>query len=261
MGGWSRHGVFFCSLGLLWAACDASAPPDEPAAPAKPRWVSRYSGGERTWVPETVRQPAPQERPVMIINEVTEFAPGSVATPEQKAAAQALVDECFEAAKRHRWFQFQNGFEQGYELLHGDKRHFYKREHVFDDAILDCDRPEFLMYYDTPKGKALAGFMFYVAKPLDRGPQIGGPLTVWHYHVWAPVQCLVEDLLLVDQADENGQCPDGNPGHLSPEMLHVWLMDRPKGPYTTSMYLPKDEIETLTERRFAPRLKPEAGGP
>lgn len=206
-------------------------------------------------MPETNRYPAPQARPIMVINEVTEFPPGAVATAAQEQAAQELVDRCFEAAKRHRWFQFKNGIDQGYELLHGDKRHFYKREYVFDDVVLDCDRPEFLMYYETPKGQALAGLMFYVAKPEDRGEQLGGPLTIWHYHVWAPVQCLVDNLLLVDQADENGHCPEGEPGHLSPEMLHVWFMDRPNGPFTTSMYLSKEEIATLVERRSAPRVE------
>jgi hypothetical protein len=246
-----------------WLGCDgrptesSGAWPDDPSngAPSS-RWVSRYRGGERTWVPEKIRQPKAQQRPIMVINEVTEFAPGTEATPAQERAAQALVDECFEAAKRHRWFQFKNGIDNGFELLHGDRRHFYKREFVLDDATLDCDRPEFLMYYETEKGMALAGFMFYVAKPLARGPQIGGPLTIWHYHVWAPVQCLVENLLLVGQADDEGRCTEGEPGHLSPEILHVWLMERPLGPFTTSMYLPKEELATLLERRAAPSVRP-----
>lgn len=252
MGGGLWRGMVACALALPCLACD-SAPDGDASLP--PRWVSHYTGGERTWVPEESVRPAPQERPIMIMNEVTEYPPDAVPTRDQELVAQALVDRCFEAAKRHRWFQFANGIEQGYQLLHGDKRHYYKREYIFDDAILDCDRPEFLMYYDTPQGKALAGLMFYVARPLDRGPQIGGPLTIWHYHVWAPVQCLIDDLLLIDQADENGHCPEGRPGQSSPEMLHVWLMDRPKGPFTTTMYLRKGEVETLTEKRAAPSIK------
>jgi hypothetical protein len=239
-----------CAL-VCTLACDGGPPATSDAAP---RWVSKYKGGKRAWVPEATRQPSAQKKPIMVINEVTAVPPGTAAAPDEERAAQALVNECFEAAKRHRWFQFKNGIDDGFELLHGDRRHFYKREYIFDDAILDCDRPEFLMYYDTPKGVALAGFMFYVAKPLDRGPQIGGPLTIWHYHVWAPVQCLVENLLLVGQADESGVCAEGAPGHLSPEMLHVWLMDRPGGPFTTSMYLPKEEAATLLKRRFAPSV-------
>jgi hypothetical protein len=244
-------------IALAGWGCDAGPPPADPPAAAeqKPRWVSRYRGGERTWIPETTRYPKVQERPRMVINEVTEYPPGSEATPEQVAAAQAFVDECFAAAKRNRWFQFKNGIEDGFELLHGDRRHFYKREYVFDDVTLDCDRPEFLMYYETDKGFALAGFMFYVSKAADRGVQFGGPLTIWHYHVWEPVQCLVDDLLLVGQADESGRCVEGEPGHVSPEMIHVWLMDRPNGPFTTSMYLPKEELATLLDKRSAPRVK------
>ena len=56
--------------------------------------------------------------------------------------------------------------------------------------MLDCDKPEFLMYYDTPQGKGLAGLMFYMDTPAGWGEQIGGPLTIWHYHVWAPIQCM-----------------------------------------------------------------------
>jgi hypothetical protein len=30
--------------------------------------------------------------------------------------------------------------------------------------------------------------MFYADTPTGWGPQIGGPLRVWHYHLWSPVQ-------------------------------------------------------------------------
>src|SRR5436305_5731561 len=49
----------------------------------------------------------------------------------------------------------------GFELQWGDREHYVKREFAFDDKILDPDRPEFLMYRDTPRGKLLMGFMFF----------------------------------------------------------------------------------------------------
>ena len=46
------------------------------------------------------------------------------------------------------------------------------------------DRPEFLMYRDTPSGKLLMGFMFFTRTLEERGPQPGGSLAPWHFHPW-----------------------------------------------------------------------------
>ncbi|MFP6628526.1 MAG: hypothetical protein VCC67_05765 [Myxococcota bacterium] len=237
-----------CAVALAWTACDAPAP-------AADRLASLYRGGERTWVPESTLTKEPQKKPRMVIYEVTSYPEGSRPSPEQIRASEDLVERCFQAAKRHGWFQFRNALDQGYALLFGDRRHYVKPEHVFDDAILDCDKPEFLMYYDTPEGKGLAGLMFYANKPRAWGPQIGGPLTLWHYHVWAPIQCLRGEMLLVGTADEQGRCEQGHPMQRSPEMLHVWFIDRPKGPFTSSMYLPDEEVALLMQRRALPPLR------
>lgn len=194
----------------------------------------------------------------MLIYEVTEYPEGDPPTLEQVRVSQELVTRCFDAALRNGWFQFKNAIDQGYRLLFGDKRHYVKPAYVFDDDVLDCDKPEFLMYYDTPGGKALAGLMFYAEAPKARGTQVGGPLTVWHYHVWAPTQCLQGEMLLVGTADEQGRCKKGVAMHRSPEMLHIWFIDRPNGPFTTSMYLPDEEVALLTEKRAAPTLPVEA---
>ena len=136
----------------------------------------------------------------------------------------------------------------GYRLLHGDKRHYYNEANVFDDALLDPDRPEFLMYYGTPKGQKLAGMMFYTRRPDERGPQIGGPLTRWHYHVWAEPNCLLEGLLSVASAGPDRRCERGTPEHRSPEMIHVWLLEHPEGPFGTSMWLRPEQLRALIER-------------
>ena len=242
-----------CAWGIVFvsAACDGTDPTDE-------RFASLYRGGQRTWVPESSLPAEPQDKPRMLIYEVTDYPEGSGPTAEQSRASQDLVARCFDAALRNGWFQFKNSIDQGYRLLFGDKRHYVKPAHVFDDAVLDCDKPEFLMYYDTPEGKALAGLMFYAEAPKARGAQVGGPLTVWHYHVWAPTQCMQGEMLLVGTADEQGRCKKGVAMHRSPEMLHLWLTDRPNGPFTTSMYLPDEEIALLTQKRAAPAFRVEA---
>lgn len=239
-----------CAVVLAATACDRGAPAPE-------RFASLYKGGERTWVPESSLPDEPQKKPRMVIYEVTTHPEGSRPTLEQIQAAEGLVARCFSAARRHRWFQFKNGLDQGYSLLFGDKRHYVNPKYVFDDAVLDCDKPEFLMYYDTPEGKALAGLMFYADTPTGWGPQIGGPLTIWHYHVWAPIQCMRGEMLLVGTADADGKCAEGVPMHRSPEMIHVWFIDRPKGPFTSSMYLTDEEIALLMKRREVPPLRVE----
>jgi len=239
------------AIALVAVSCDGSGSEGD-------RFAALYRGGERTWVPESSLPAEPQEKPRMRIYEVTTYPEGSRPTPAQIQASQDLVDRCFEAALQNGWFQFKNAIDQGYRLLFGDKRHYVKHAHVFDDGVLDCEKPEFLMYYDTPGGKALAGLMFYVEAPRARGAQVGGPLTVWHYHVWAPTQCLQGEMLLVGTADEQGRCKKGVAMHRSPEMLHLWFIDRPEGPFTTSMYLPDEEVVLLNEKRAAPRVRVEA---
>ncbi len=237
-----------CALALVLTACGG-------ADPGADRLASLYKGGKRTWVPESTLPKEPQKKPRNVIYELTTYPEGSRPAPDQIRAAEDLVRRCFEAAKRHGWFQFKNGLDQGYTLLFGDKRHYVKPSYVFDDAVLDCEKPEFLMYYDTPQGKGLAGLMFYADTPTGWGPQIGGPLTVWHYHVWAPIQCMLDQMLLVGTADGQGRCVEGLPMHRSPEMIHVWFIDRPKGPFTSSMYLPDEEIALLMARRAVPPLR------
>ena len=237
-----------CAIALAVTSCDVA---DRDAD----RLASLYKGGQRTWVPESTLPVEPQKKPRMVIYEVTTYPEGSRPTPDQIRAAEEVVARCFEAAVRHGWFQFKNGLDEGYTLLFGDKRHYVKPEYVFDDAVLDCDKPEFLMYYDTPQGKGLAGLMFYADTPTGWGPQLGGPLMVWHYHVWAPIQCLRREMLLVGAADGQGRCEEGVPTHRSPEMIHIWLIDRPKGPFTSSMYLPDEEIGLLMELRAVPPLR------
>ena len=65
-------------------------------------------------------------------------------------------------------------------------------------------------------------------------------------------------MLLVGAADDQGRCRKGVAMHRSPEMLHLWFIERPDGPFTTSMYLPDEEVVLLTQKRDAPTLRVEA---
>jgi hypothetical protein len=95
----------------------------------------------------------------MVIWELSEADPRRQPTAEQQAAASALVARCRGVAERKGWFEFQQGLADGYRLMKGDLRHYVNEAFLFDDALLDCERPEYLMYYGTPQGKLLAGAM------------------------------------------------------------------------------------------------------
>lgn len=205
------------------------------------------------WQHESRIPAEPQETPAMVIWEVSRFSPGGEPSPEQKRFSEDLVARSFAAAEKNGWMDFEKGTRAGYIKLFGDRHHYVNKEYILDDAILDPERPEFLMYYDRPEGKKLVGFMFLARKPDEKGPQVGGPRTVWHYHIWADKICLLNGLMVVGLPDEEGACTQGNPGHRSPEMMHIWLVDHPSGPFGTEMRIDPNLLGKLLEKRRAQR--------
>jgi len=160
-------------------------------------------------------------------------------TPEQQKWADDFVGRCWDSARRHGWFDFSAAAADGYQLQWGDREHYVKRSFVFDDRILDPDRPEFLMYRDTPRGKLLVGFMFFTRSLDEHGPQPGGSLTPWHFHPWGRRgYCAEGGILPVSRPDDRGRCDRGEHVERSAEMLHVWFVDHPLGPYADAMLFP-----------------------
>jgi hypothetical protein len=218
------------------------------AGAQRPWFVSRFGGPERKWQFGDGRRIVPQERPGMLIYEVTQF-PGPRVTAEQQQAADELLAASERAAQAHGWYEYETGLASGYTLQFNDEAHYVNPAFLFDNAELDPDRPEFLMYYDTSVGKRLVGFMFYVKRAGGRGPQVGGPLTTWHFHVWSMARCFLGGLHGVGIPDANGRCARGKPRSSSPEMLHVWLVDHPKGRFATRMRIEPLLLERLIKER------------
>jgi hypothetical protein len=183
----------------------------------------------------------------MVIWEVSEYPPGTLATPDQVAAADDLAERGYAAALRHGWHQLDRGLEDGYHPI--DSYHYRNDEFMLDDHVLNPDRPEVLMYYPTPPDgeRHLAGLMFYARTREAPGPQIGGPLTIWHYHTWLRPQCVVDGLSVNWSVD--GKCKRGVPSQFSGEMVHVWLIDHPDGSYASQMFLPNDVLVAGLEGR------------
>ena len=173
---------------------------------------------------------------------------GQEPTPEQQQAAEDLIRRSYESAEKNGWFDFEKGSADGYKRLHRDPIHFVNKKYIFDDHVLDPERPEYLMYYNTSQGPKLVAFMFVPQNPRDEGPQIGGPLTRWHYHRWSKLYCLLEGMMTVGYA-KDGKCKEGIPTKQSPEMMHVWLLDTPFGPFGKEMDLPLGLVEKLVKQR------------
>ncbi len=160
-------------------------------------------------------------------------------TDEQRRWADEFVARCWQSARRHGWFDFEKARQDGFELQWGDREHYVNRAFVFDQAVLDPDRPEFLMFRATPRGNLLVGFMFFTRTLEEHGPQPGGSLTPWHYHPWnGRGYCAEGGILPVSRPDAQGRCLVGERVSRSAEMLHVWFVDHPLGPYADAMLFP-----------------------
>ena len=246
-----RLAIIISLLVSICAACSRE-PDDE-------RQVRRYfnvqGAAHEEWRPESAIPAKPQKRPFNVVWEVTRYADAEP-TQAQRHAADTLVASCFSAAKRKGWFDYETGLRDGYRLQDHDENHHYNWEYLVDGVTLDPQRPEYLMYYDTAGGKELLGFMFLTSGPRLEGPQLGGPLTVWHYHIFARPVCYRKGLLPVGEPliGPHATCPEGVPQQRSPEMLHVWLVDRPGGPFATPMVINPKLIPDLVKERAARML-------
>lgn len=241
-----RSGATLASL--ILAAALTLPGCSEPQFELPKRWGSIFTSKGRNWVPASTLPRRPQKNPQVVIYEITRF-PESAPTAEHRAAAKDLRRRCFDAAERNGWFDYETGLADGFRPMFGDEFHYVKEEFILDDVVLDPQRPEFLMYYDSSRGKQLVSFMFYSSTQVGWGPQVGGPLTVWHYHIWARAMCLVNKVMPVGVSNKKGKCKSGLPVHRSPEMLHVWLIDHPHGRFATTMALAPEVLEAALTKR------------
>ncbi len=209
--------------------------------------VSAVNVSPRSWKPLSAGTLAPEQLPGMVMYELTQWPVDRPPTPEQQRAADELVQHTREAAQRRGWYDFERATADGFLPIFGDRTHFANQQYLFDDALLDPARPEVLMYAKTNRGRKLAGVMYYVRKPEEHGLQIGGPRTLWHYHVWPKGACLLRGMIPVGRPEPEGRCAAGDFSHKSPEMLHVWLIDHPQGAFATNMTLPHPLLKQLLQ--------------
>ena len=202
--------------------------------PGKPWYVNEYFQKGVRWDPETTTYDGLK----MGMYELTQY-PNQEATQAQKDAADSLLEESFDTVMRNGWMSKEKALGDGYEKMYGDPVHFVNKDYVFDGETLNPEKPEVLMYYRTGEGDFLLGVMYLAIG--QRGPQVGGPLTVWHYHIDRRM-CYERGVLPIATVDNEGSCAEGFHNIRSPEMLHVWFFEHPQGRFATTMGLSEEWV-------------------
>jgi hypothetical protein len=149
-------------------------------------------------------------------------------TAAQRAAADRLIADTRAAVAR--FADLNAVVAAGYRpITPTDERivHYGNRAYMLDRDVLDPQRVESLVYARTSDGMVLLGAM-YMMPPGEKGPEIGGSLTHWHVH---DDLCIDEARLAQVARLANGSCPPGSSVQVTPEMLHVWSIDYPTGPF------------------------------
>ena len=107
--------------------------------------------------------------------------------------------------------------------------------------MLDPQHVQSLIYFNSSSGPMLIGAMYIMPRRGEPGPQIGGPLTVWHQHsnicfddVTGMAVAFVHSGFF-DDSGKSGSCPRGSTNKTTPLMLHVWLINNPDGPFAVDM--------------------------
>ena len=158
----------------------------------------------------------------------------SKATPAQRAAAQLLLGQTKLATER--FGDLSVATAAGYRAVTPPGEpivHYVNPAYLAGADTLNPERPESLIYGSSVRGPILLAAMYIVHKLGTAGPDIGGPLTIWHAH---SNLCFNRRTGIIDAfTDKAGNCPAGDLSSGTPEMLHVWVVDNPNGPFSTDM--------------------------
>src|SRR5258708_21047212 len=87
-------------------------------------------------------------------------------------------------------------------------------------------RPQGLVYANSKHGPVLIGAMFQMKRIGQFGPDPGGPITAWHQHENI---CITPIGLEFSLMTPFATCPIGAIDISVSPMLHVWIVDNPKG--------------------------------
>src|SRR5437588_623979 len=85
--------------------------------------------------------------------------------------------------------------------------HYVNPAYLVNGDTLNPERPEALVYGNGAKGSILLAAMYIAHRIGQAGPDIGGPLTLWHSH---SNLCFSARTNIIDGfTDPDGNCPTG----------------------------------------------------
>jgi hypothetical protein len=154
-------------------------------------------------------------------------ATNDVATPDQVAAAQVLYARTKAAILPYQ--DWHRAWAAGYRPggpTDMPSTHWMNQAYVNAGYVMDPHRPQGLVYANTKHGPVLLGAMFQMQHLGQFGPDPGGPLTAWHQHENI---CFTPFGFEFSFMTPFGTCPIGAIDISASPMLHVWIVDNPKG--------------------------------
>jgi hypothetical protein len=122
------------------------------------------------------------------------------------------------------------GFEMPWRAT-GPDVHMDNKANKSDGRVLDPERPETLVYAIEGGRATLLGVVFVMERAGMPGPEPGGPITRWHAHNIC-LTLLPPGFGIVTPF---GTCPALAVNVTIPEMMHVWVVDNPDGPYAEGL--------------------------
>jgi hypothetical protein len=217
-GTWVRRGLLVASLAMIVVSSDAAG------------WAA------------SVESTTPNGTAAAATDHNHAAVPATGVTGAQLQAALQLIDATRVAVAKYvdERVAINAGYQpmepEGLEIMH------YVNQAYFTNAdILRPDHVQSLIYYNSPKGPVLIGAMYIMPKLGIPGPEIGGSLTVWHHHdnlcfdrTTGVIVAFAHDASSSTN-DKSGVCPKGSSNGSTPEMLHVWLIANPGGPFNSDM--------------------------
>lgn len=156
---------------------------------------------------------------------------------EHPTAAQENGADQLARATKQATKQYENlsaALAAGYKLPRVSKGldvHLENPEYKKDGRVLDPSRPEMLVYAIDDRGATLLGVVYVLERAGVAGPMPGGPITRWHAHNL----CLTALPPGFGVVSPFGGCPALSIAVTTPEMMHVWVVPDPAGPFADGL--------------------------
>jgi hypothetical protein len=161
---------------------------------------------------------------------VTAWLATTPPTSAQRRAAGTLAARTNAATARYADLSvaLASGFRPG-QVTSGYDVHLVNKANR--GYILDPAHPQALVYAITGGRATLLGALFQMPDAGQPGPTPGGPITRWHAHNIC-LSALPPGFGVVSPF---GGCPPLSVDTTTPEMMHIWVVANPSGPFAQGL--------------------------